>query len=139
MTQRIIPYLTVKGAVDAIAFYAKAFGAVETKRQLAEDGNRLMHASIAINGGTVMLADEFPERGGTPAAMPGKTSPVAVAITLDSAGEVDATFDRAIAAGAKGRRSPTDMFWGGRFAVVEDPFGHRWMLSAPFGQSAEGT
>lgn len=138
MTQRIIPYLTVKGAADAIAFYAKAFGATETKRQVADDGKRLMHAALLINGGMVMLADEFPERGGTPAPTPGKTTPVAVAITYDSAGEVDATFDRAIAAGAKGRRSPTDMFWGGRFAVVEDPFGHRWTLSAPFGQSEEG-
>jgi PhnB protein len=139
MTQRIIPYLTVKGATDAIAFYAKAFGAVETKRQVADDGKRLMHASVTINGGTVMLADEFAERGGTPAPTLGKTTSVAVAITLDSAGDVDATFDRALAAGARPRRSPTDMFWGGRFAVVEDPFGHRWMLSAPFNQSEEGT
>jgi PhnB protein len=139
MTQRIIPYLTVKGATDAIAFYAKAFGAVETKRQVADDGKRLMHASVTINGGTVMLADEFAERGGTPAPTPGKTTSVAVAITLDSAGDVDATFDRALAAGARPGRSPTDMFWGGRFAVVEDPFGHRWMLSAPFDQSEEGT
>jgi PhnB protein len=138
MTQRIIPYLTVKGAADAIAFYTKAFGAIETKRQTADDGKRLMHAVLLINGGMVMLADEFPERGGTPAPTPGKTTPLAITINFDSAGEVDATFDRAIAAGAKGRRSPADMFWGGRFAVVEDPFGHRWMLSAWFDQSEEG-
>jgi PhnB protein len=138
MTQRIIPYLTVKGGADAIAFYAKAFGAIEAKRQTADDGKRLMHAVLTINGGTVMLADEFPERGGSPAPTPGKTTPAAVAIMFDSAGEVDETFDRALAAGAKARRSPTDMFWGGRFAVVEDPFGHRWMLAAPFDQSEEG-
>ena len=138
MTQRIIPYLTVKGGADAIAFYTKAFGAIEAKRQTADDGKRLMHAVLTINGGTVMLADEFPERGGTPAPTPGKSTPVAVSITYDTAGEVDATFDRALAAGAKARRSPTDMFWGGRFAVIEDPFGHRWMLSAPFDQSEEG-
>ena len=138
MTQRIIPYLTVKGATNAIAFYTKAFGAIEAKRQTADDGKRLMHAVLTINGGTLMLADEFPDRGGTPAPTPGKTTPVAVAITFDTAGEVDATFDRALAAGAKARRSPSDMFWGGRFAVIEDPFGHRWMLSAPFDQSEEG-
>ena len=119
MTQRIIPYLTVKGGADAIAFYTKAFGAIEAKRQAADDGKRLMHAVLTINGGTVMLADEFSDRGGTPAPTPGKTTPVAVAITFDTAGEVDATFDRALAAGAKARRSPSDMFWGGRFAVIE--------------------
>lgn len=138
MTQRIIPYLTVKGAADAIAFYMKAFSAIEAKRQTADDGKRLMHAVLTINGGTVMLADEFAERGGTPAPTPGKSTSVAVSITYDDPEEVDATFERALAAGARPRRTPTDMFWGGRFAVVEDPFGHRWMLSAPFAQTEEG-
>ena len=55
----VIPYLTVKGAKDAIAYYVKAFNAVEQMTLPAEDGKRLMHAAIAINGGTVFLSDEF--------------------------------------------------------------------------------
>lgn len=52
------PYLTVKAAADAIAFYQKAFGAKENTRLPAQDGKRLMHAELTINGGTVMLSDE---------------------------------------------------------------------------------
>src|SRR5262245_63702507 len=60
-TQLITPYLTVNGAADAIAFYQKAFGATEMTRMPAQDGKRVMHACLAIKGGAVMLADEFPE------------------------------------------------------------------------------
>ncbi len=114
MTQRIIPYLTVKGAADAIAFYTKAFGAVETKRQTADDGKRLMHASIVINGGAVMLADEFSERGGTPAPTPGKPTSVAVAITLRFGGR---------------RRRNLRSRAGGRGAGA--PVAHRHVLGRP--------
>ena len=69
------PYLTVKGAADAIALYQKAFGAKVRGRMAAQDGTRIMHADLAINGGTVMLCDEFPEHGG-PAA-PSRDEPVA--------------------------------------------------------------
>jgi PhnB protein len=50
-----------QGRREAIAFYQKAFGAVEQARLPAQDGKRLMHACLSINGGTVMLSDEFPE------------------------------------------------------------------------------
>ena len=63
-TQPVIPYLTVRGAVEAIAFYQKAFGATETMRMAAEDGKRLMHAELSVNGGTLFLSDEFLEHDG---------------------------------------------------------------------------
>ena len=132
MTQAITPYLTVKGAEAAIAFYAKAFGAKETFRMPADDGKRLMHASIELQGGTIMLSDEFPEHGGCGApAAGGGASPVAIAITLKAPEQVDAIFGQAVGAGAKGHMPPNDAFWGDRFAMLDDPFGHRWMLSAP--------
>ena len=59
-------YLTVKGGADAIAFYQKAFGAKVKQRMAAPDGKRVMHADLTVNGGTVMLSDEFPvNRRGT--------------------------------------------------------------------------
>ena len=61
MKQPITPYLTVKGAAQALEFYRKAFGASGIFTHPAEDGKRLMHASMRINGGVVMLSDEFPE------------------------------------------------------------------------------
>jgi PhnB protein len=128
--QAVTPYLTVKGAAAAIEFYKTAFGATETGRHPAEDGKRLLHAALAINGGAVMLSDEFPEYSGTPAPTPEKPTSVAIAIRYDSPAEVDAIFARAVAAGANGWMKPDDMFWGDRFAMLDDPFGHRWMLNA---------
>jgi len=125
------PYLTVKGAADAIAFYKKAFGAKENTRMPAQDGKRLMHADLSINGGTVMLSDEFPEHGGPTAPSGGKRPPVAIAIQYAKPAEVDATFRRAVEAGGKSTMEPQDTFWDARFAMLVDPFGHQWMLNAP--------
>jgi len=132
--QPTIPYLTVRGAADAIAFYQKAFGAEENTRMPAQDGKRLMHACLTINGGAVMLADEFldfADHGAVPAPSKDKPAGVAVAIQYGTPTEVDATFRRAVEAGCKGTMAPQDTFWDARFAMLSDPFGHRWMLNAP--------
>jgi PhnB protein len=125
------PYLTVKGAAEAIAFYQKAFGAKEKGRMAAQDGKRLMHADLTINGGTVMLSDEFPEHGGPSAPANGTQPPVAITIQYNKPADVDATFRRAVDAGCTSTMEPQDTFWDARFAVLADPFGHRWMLNAP--------
>jgi PhnB protein len=92
--QPITPYLTVRGATDAIAFYHKAFGAKENTRMPAHDGKRLMHADLTINGGRIMLADEFPEccEDGALAPSVDKPAGVAVSLTYGSPAEVDVTF-----------------------------------------------
>lgn len=128
----VTPYLSVKGAAEAITFYAAAFGAREMFRQMADDGVRVLHAHLAIGAGQIMLCDPFPEFGahaGPP--LPGAPASVAVALALGRAADVDATFARALTEGAEGEMAPADMFWGDRFAALRDPFGHRWMLSAP--------
>jgi uncharacterized glyoxalase superfamily protein PhnB len=125
------PYLTIKGAADAIALYQKAFGAKVRGRMAAQDGTRVMHADLAINGGTVFLCDEFPEHGGPPAPSDASPSPVAISIQLKKPDQVDAMFTRAVEAGCKGTMAPNDAFWEARFAMLADPFGHRWMLNAP--------
>src|SRR5262245_11858417 len=135
MAQSVIPYLTIKGASEAIAFYQKAFGANENMRMPADDGKRLMHASLSINGGEVFLSDEFAEQGGPAAPKPGDCMSVAVALALAKPTDVDATFKRAISAGATSIVEPSDQFWGARYALVADPFGHRWMLNAPLEQA----
>jgi PhnB protein len=128
--QSVIPYLTVKGAAEAIAFYQKAFGATEGMRMPAQDGKRVMHAELSLNGGKVFLSDEFPEYGG-PGAPTEKGCGVAVALAFGKPAQVDATFRQAVAAGATSVAEPSDQFWGARFAMLSDPFGHRWMLNAP--------
>lgn len=128
----ITPYLTVKGAKEAIEFYKKAFGATENARLPAEDGKRLMHAEIALHGSIVLLSDEFPEHPGmVPAPTPNRLAPIAVALHFNKPADLDAAFKRAMSAGAKSAAEPADMFWGGRFASLYDPFHHHWIMHAP--------
>ncbi|MGE3149775.1 MAG: VOC family protein [Pseudorhodoplanes sp.] len=131
----ITPYLTVRDAKAEIEFYKTAFGATENVRMPAQDGKRLMHADVTINGGRVLLSDEFPEYaehgGAAPAPTQDKPAGVAIAIQLTDPAEVDAIHRRAVAAGCVSAMAPEDTFWEARFALLKDPFGHRWMLNAP--------
>jgi len=130
--QTVVPYLTVKGAAEAIEFYRRAFGATEDTRMPAEDGKRLMHAELTINGGSLYLSDECPEYDGASAApVRGGKSSVAVSLEFVEPADVDSTYRQAVAAGANGDMEPEDTFWNARFAMLTDPFGHRWMLTAP--------
>jgi uncharacterized glyoxalase superfamily protein PhnB len=119
----VTPHLVVGGAADAIAFYKKAFGAVEESR-LPGPGGKLLHAMIRIGGSAIMLTDEFPEWGSFgPKALKG--TPVTIHLYVDDA---DAFAARAVKAGAKLTMPLADMFWGDRYGIVEDPFGHRWSI-----------
>ena len=135
MPQTVVPYLTVKGAAEAIEFYRRAFGAIENSRMPAQDGRRIMHADLTVKGGSLFLSDEFPEYDGSAAPAPGSTPSVAVALALDVPADVDSTFKQAIAAGATSELAPEDTFWNARFAMLTDPFGHRWMLNAPLSET----
>ncbi len=118
----ITPHLIVKGAANAIDFYKKAFGAEERFRMPGPDG-AIMHAELAIGGAIVMLAEECEQWGSF-----GPRGTTAVVIHL-YVSDCDATFKRAVSAGAKELMPPTDMFWGDRFAKVQDPFGHQWSIA----------
>jgi uncharacterized glyoxalase superfamily protein PhnB len=120
----ITPHLTCAGAAEAIEFYKKAFGAVEMGR-MAGPGGKLMHALIRIGDSPVMLVDEFPEWGGKGPKTLGGT-PVAIHLYVPDA---DAVFKAAVAAGATVKMEMADMFWGDRYGVVIDPFGHMWSVA----------
>lgn len=127
-------HLCVKGGREAIAFYERALGAKATECHMAEDGQRVMHANLAINGGEVMLHDEFPEFGGdvlAPVSRGGAS--MAVNLNLPNAAEVDRLFAQAVGAGGEALMGPCDAFWGARYARIGDPFGHVWALNAPLG------
>jgi PhnB protein len=123
------PHLTVADAAEAIDFYGKAFDAVEVMRLPRPDG-KLVHASVRINGFLVMLNDDFPEmsdgRSMTPPSLGG--TPVTIHLTVP---DVDAAFQRALDAGATVVVPLEDQFWGDRYGMVEDPFGHHWSLGQP--------
>ena len=121
---KLSPHLVIAGAADAITFYKKAFGATELMRLEGQDG-KLMHACILINGSSVMLVDENREwKALSPKTLGG--TPVTIHLMVD---DVDATHAKAAAAGARVVMPPTDMFWGDRYGVVEDPFGHSWSIA----------
>jgi uncharacterized glyoxalase superfamily protein PhnB len=120
----ITPHIVCAGAADAIEFYKKAFNAEEMFRLPAPNG-KLMHASIRIGDSRVMIADEAPNWGSLgPKSLKG--TPVTIHLYSENA---DATFAQAIAAGAKVIMPVADMFWGDRYGVIEDPFGHRWSIA----------
>jgi PhnB protein len=120
----VTPYLVVKGASRAIEFYKRAFGATELMRFEGPDG-RLGHAEIKIGNSPVMLADEFPEMGfRSPQSLGGTASGILLYVE-----DVDAQFQKAVAAGGKILRPLQDQFYGDRSGTLEDPFGHTWTLA----------
>lgn len=121
----LTPHIVVRGAANAIEFYKNAFGAEEIARMPGPDG-KLMHAEMRIGNSMLMLADEFPEYGAKgPETVGG--SPVTLSLYVEDA---DATFNRAVEAGATVRMPLADQFWGDRYGQVVDPFGHIWAVAA---------
>jgi len=120
----VTPHLVCAGAAKAIDFYKKAFGATELMRLPGKDG-KLMHAMVRIGDSNIMLVDENPEwqiQG--PTALKG--TPVTIHLQVQDA---DATFEGAVAAGAKALMPVQEMFWGDRYGVLQDPFGHHWSIA----------
>jgi PhnB protein len=130
-------HICVKGGLEAIDFYNKAFGAECPFHQLAEDGKRVVHANIELFGSEVMLHDEFPEFGGDVLSPPSRGGAcMAININLPKPADVDAAISRAQSAGAEVVMTAEDTFWGARYGRVRDPFGHIWAFNAPLTESA---
>ncbi len=119
----IIPYLVVKDAKAAIAFYTQAFAGEERFRLDMDD--RIGHAELNIGGGVLMLADEFPESG---IHAPDGSSQMPISLMIYVT-DVDRVVAQSIAAGAKPGRAVEDQFYGDRIGSVIDPFGYEWSLA----------
>jgi PhnB protein len=121
---RVTPYLIVDGASVAIDFYTSVLGATERMRMNAPE-NKVGHAELEIGDSVIMLADESPEMDARSPATVGGT-PVSLHVYVEDA---DATFERALGAGAKTLQPVEDKFYGDRSGSFEDPFGHRWHVA----------
>jgi len=125
--ERVTPHLIIDGAAAAIDFYKKAFDAKEINRAPSPDGSKLMHAEIQIGQSRIFLADEFPEFGGTP------RNPKALggsSVTIHQyVKNVDKVVEQAARAGATVKMAPMDAFWGDRYALISDPYGHDWSFA----------
>ena len=120
---RVTPYLIADPASTAIDFYKDVFGARERMR-MPSPGGRVGHAELELGDSLIMLADEHPESGAQSPKSVGGT-PVTINVYVE---DVDAVFERALAAGATSLRAPEDQFYGDRMGQFEDPFGHRWSV-----------
>ena len=125
---RVVPYLTVNDGDAAIAFYERAFAATCDNRMPSEDG-RVMHASLKINGGLVMLSDDIMDGGGgtRSPAVAGATT-VTVHLEFDDA---EPAWERAVAAGAEPIMPLANTFWDAQYGKLRDPFGHVWSIGGP--------
>ncbi len=130
---RVTPHMVVDGAAEAIAFYERAFGAEEVRRMPAPDGQRLLHAEFMINGNRVMMTDAFPEFASQSPRTLGGT-PVTLHLFVE---DVDAVFERAVAAGCTETMPVSDMFWGDRYGRLTDPHGHSWSIATRVANPSE--
>ncbi len=121
----LTPQLVVRDGARAIEFYKRAFGAEEVMRMTGPDGKSIGHAELRIGDSVLFLNDEFPQSAvRAPESVGAATSGIQIYVE-----DVDAAFARAVSAGAQVRMAVENMFWGDRFGVVVDPFGHQWGLA----------
>ena len=121
---KITPHIVVRDAERAVDWYKRGLGAEERER-IPLPGGKLMSVELRFGDSTVMLADEFPEAGILSPLSVGGTS-VVLNISTD---DVDALWQRALAAGAEVLHPLEDAFWGERHGQITDPFGHRWGMA----------
>ena len=119
----VTPRLVVSDGAAAIEFYVRAFGAEEVGERFTGPGGELIHAEVRIGDSVVMLTGESDE-----ARSPSSAGTV-TAILATYWEDVDAAWERALAAGAEVIYPLADQFYGERGGRLRDPFGHQWMLS----------
>jgi len=119
----VTPHLSLEGGDAALDFYKRAFAAEELSKMYGQDGKRLMHCHLRINGGSLMLNDIFAEFGMTRTPSPNYV----MHLQVDDA---DAWWNRAVEAGCEVAMPLGDQFWGDRYGQLTDPLGVRWSIGA---------
>jgi len=122
----ITPHIVVRDVPSAVAFYAAAFGAHELLRNPSPDGKRVMHSELLLGDSRFFVHDEFPEYGVRGPSGDGR-APFTLHLYV---ADVDRLFARAVAAGAEVMMPLQDCFWGDRYGILKDPFGHQWSLAS---------
>ncbi|HEY7912205.1 MAG TPA: VOC family protein [Blastocatellia bacterium] len=137
----ITPSIVVSDAASAIEFYKKAFGAEEIMRATTPDGSKVFHSQVRIGDSCFFVYDEFPQMseseggstGGGDCGGARQLSPRSLGATTGALNlyveNADAAFEKAVSAGAQPLMPMEDAFWGDRFGMVADPFGHFWTFS----------
>ncbi|MBV9241074.1 MAG: VOC family protein [Acidobacteria bacterium] len=126
--EQFVPHVVVSDGLAALEFYKAVFGGTDGDNMMAQDGKRLLHGEVVVDGCKLFISDEFTASEGgslrTPDSLGG--TPVRITMSVDDA---DAVVARAAAAGAKVIMPVQDMFWGARYGRFVDPFGHEWGIN----------
>ncbi|MEM7170193.1 MAG: VOC family protein [Pseudomonadota bacterium] len=120
------PYLTVRGAAQAIAFYQAAFEAEEVERFTAEDGMTVVHAQLKIGNSVLFLCDEQPHNGIlSPAALGGSGTLIHLYVK-----DAETLWQNALEVGALPVAPLNETYWGDLSGKLIDPFGHVWSIAS---------
>jgi uncharacterized glyoxalase superfamily protein PhnB len=122
----ITPQLVVRGVAKAVEFYKAAFGASELYRNLGPDGVSIVHSEMLLGDSRFFACDEFPLHGVVSPLSIGGT-PVTLHLYVE---DVDSFVSRAVSEGAEILLPVQDCFWGDRYGIIRDPFGHRWSVAS---------
>jgi PhnB protein len=122
--QSVVPYLSVDDAKKAIEFYKRAFGATE-RGIMPGPNDTIAHAELQIGDSVIMLSDPFPQASAkSPKELKGTTTGLFMYVE-----DTDEAIQNAVDAGATITAPAEDQFWGDRFGVIQDPFGHQWQIA----------
>ena len=133
---QFIPHLIVNDGLAALKFYQEVFGGEQGDNMMAQDGKRLMHGEIRLDGHVLFVSDEFTRAEGGMCQMPSTLGGTSVRITLMTDG-ADGVFQRAVERGAEILMPLQDMFWGARYGQFRDPFGHVWGINQQLKEQTE--
>ncbi len=133
---QFIPHLIVSDGAAALKFYQEVLGAEEGHTMMAPDGRRVMHGELTLDGHKIFLSDEFTAAEGGKCQTPQTLGGSSVRITLQT-DDADAVVERAVARGAEVIMPVQDMFWGGRYGQIRDPFGHIWGINQQLQEQTE--
>lgn len=125
---QFIPELIVSDGAAALDFYTSVFGATEVHRMKQPGTDKLIHGELSLDGHKIFICDEFPASEGGTCRSPRTLGGTGVRITL-LVDDADATVEKAVAAGGSVLLPVQDMFWGGRYGKIVDPFGHEWGIN----------
>ena len=122
---QFIPHLIVSDGLAALEFYKAVFGGIDGHNMMSQDGEKLMHGEILLDGHRLFVSDWFALSDGGTLDSPEKLGGTCVRITLE-VDDADAVFARAVERGSVVLMPMQDMFWGARYGKFLDPYGHEW-------------